>query len=541
MRARVGLALSGGGFRAAAFHLGVLKRLEELGVLQRIEALSTVSGGSVTGALYALRCAEHGGAPGSYKVDALIAEMRPFLTDNLRARALLGSPWRAARALGSVVSKRISRIGLMVKELDHQLFGGKTLDRLPPWIIINATNLRTGKGWRFMHDRAGDYLAGATEHTSAIRVAEAVAASAAYPGLTDSYAFATRWEQMRGDLLSEGRWERPPAKGPGYVSRWRARYGETKGPVHFPLVDGGLYDNEGVNALRGHKVTHAIISAVAPPEADTANGFGPSRTMRMVEVVHDRLGAATRQLAHEMTHGVHPTDAARRLSILAQSLRVAATGTDVPDALRTVLADGATEAETVAAVGMPPRGPQFIASAQMLLHHTELAENAFASPARGSYDVPSKYRGLEASLVAELSRVRTDLDALEPLVFGLLVAQGYFLTDFYVKLTMPELVFDDRSSQSWYAPGVAPEWAPAHQAVQSANANRTTVCAELEAAAKRLVLIGRVPLARHRWRYRINLTLVGVPVLAVLALPLGWLVYGAWKLAAFLIGVLLSL
>ena len=65
---RIGLALSGGGFRAAAYHLGVLKRLEEFGVLASIEALSTVSGGSITGALYALRCAEHGGAPGSYAV-----------------------------------------------------------------------------------------------------------------------------------------------------------------------------------------------------------------------------------------------------------------------------------------------------------------------------------------------------------------------------------------------------------------------------------------------------------------------------------------
>lgn len=102
-RPRIGLALSGGGFRAAAFHLGVLKRLEELGLLHRVEALSTVSGGSIVGALYALRCTEHGGAPGSYSVDALIAEVRPFLTENLRARALLGSPWRALRALGSFV------------------------------------------------------------------------------------------------------------------------------------------------------------------------------------------------------------------------------------------------------------------------------------------------------------------------------------------------------------------------------------------------------------------------------------------------------
>lgn len=160
---RIGLALSGGGFRAAAFHIGVLKRLEELRVLHRVEVLSTVSGGSITGALYALRCSQRGGAAGDYPVDELVAEMRPFLARNLRARALFGSPWRAFRALMSIVSTRVSRIGLMVDELDRQLFHGTTLDQLPPWIAINATNLRTGKGWRFFRDRAGDSLIGATE------------------------------------------------------------------------------------------------------------------------------------------------------------------------------------------------------------------------------------------------------------------------------------------------------------------------------------------------------------------------------------------
>jgi predicted acylesterase/phospholipase RssA len=51
---KFGLALSGGGFRAALFHLGVLARLAELDVLHRIEALSCVSGGSIIGAHYYL-------------------------------------------------------------------------------------------------------------------------------------------------------------------------------------------------------------------------------------------------------------------------------------------------------------------------------------------------------------------------------------------------------------------------------------------------------------------------------------------------------
>ena len=53
-RAKLGLALSGGGFRASFFHLGVLKRLAELDLLRHVEVLSTVSGGSIIGALYIL-------------------------------------------------------------------------------------------------------------------------------------------------------------------------------------------------------------------------------------------------------------------------------------------------------------------------------------------------------------------------------------------------------------------------------------------------------------------------------------------------------
>lgn len=49
---RIGLALSGGGYRAAVFHTGVLEALESLGV--RVTHLSTVSGGSLIGAYYAV-------------------------------------------------------------------------------------------------------------------------------------------------------------------------------------------------------------------------------------------------------------------------------------------------------------------------------------------------------------------------------------------------------------------------------------------------------------------------------------------------------
>ena len=54
---KVGLALSGGGFRASFYHLGVLARLAELDVLRHVDVLSCVSGGSIVGACYWLNCA----------------------------------------------------------------------------------------------------------------------------------------------------------------------------------------------------------------------------------------------------------------------------------------------------------------------------------------------------------------------------------------------------------------------------------------------------------------------------------------------------
>ena len=52
---KVGLALSGGGYRASLFHIGVLARLAECNVLRRVEVLSCVSGGSIVGAYYYLK------------------------------------------------------------------------------------------------------------------------------------------------------------------------------------------------------------------------------------------------------------------------------------------------------------------------------------------------------------------------------------------------------------------------------------------------------------------------------------------------------
>src|SRR5262249_24327123 len=64
----VGVALSGGGMRSAAFNLGVLQALGRRGVLQRCDYLSTVSGGGYIGASFTslLGGGGYGVAPGTF-------------------------------------------------------------------------------------------------------------------------------------------------------------------------------------------------------------------------------------------------------------------------------------------------------------------------------------------------------------------------------------------------------------------------------------------------------------------------------------------
>ena len=58
---RLGLALSGGGFRATLFHLGVVRFLRDAGLLREITDIASVSGGSILGAHLALNWERYNG------------------------------------------------------------------------------------------------------------------------------------------------------------------------------------------------------------------------------------------------------------------------------------------------------------------------------------------------------------------------------------------------------------------------------------------------------------------------------------------------
>ena len=99
------LCLSGGGFRATLFHLGALRRLNELGLLHEIDTFVSVSGGSVTNGVLARRWDElkrgPAGGPSFVNFDTAVEErVRAFCRRDLRTEVLLWAratrtPWRA--------------------------------------------------------------------------------------------------------------------------------------------------------------------------------------------------------------------------------------------------------------------------------------------------------------------------------------------------------------------------------------------------------------------------------------------------------------
>jgi tetratricopeptide (TPR) repeat protein len=135
---KLGLALSGGGFRASLFHIGVLARLAESNVLRHVEVLSCVSGGSIVGAYYYLKLRQllqskedHEIEDAEYVtlVDRLIKEFLDGVQLNLRGAAERGHRRQLADALVALLEDGSSRRAVPA---DVLLEGCKRCSRRPP-------------------------------------------------------------------------------------------------------------------------------------------------------------------------------------------------------------------------------------------------------------------------------------------------------------------------------------------------------------------------------------------------------------------------
>ncbi len=273
---KIGLALSGGGFRASLFHLGVMARLAELDVLRSVEVLSCVSGGSIVGAYYYLAVrhllqtkTEQEITREDYIkiVHDMIGQFTEGVQRNIRTRIAV-NPIKNLRMFYSQNYSRTTRAaelyeenlyarvkdggenaerwinGLTIaplieqsgKKIQAQNFAPKyenwRREAKIPILVLNAATLNTGHTWQFTASWMGEtpaaidseidgndrlrrmYYSDAPEDFQKIRLGVAVGSSAAVPGV---------FEPITLDHLY-----------PNRIIR---------------LVDGGVCDNQGVASL----------------------------------------------------------------------------------------------------------------------------------------------------------------------------------------------------------------------------------------------------------------------------------------------------
>jgi NTE family protein len=172
------LCLSGGGYRAMLFHVGAIIRLNELGKLRSLARVSSVSGGSITAGVLGATWSELDFGP-----DGVAGNLHAVVIDRIlrMARTTVDKP---SILRGLALPFRTIGEGVAAA-YDEHLFHGRTLQDLPaagvgPRFVINATNVQTGKLFRFSRPYAGDYSVGLWRDPTT-RLADAVAASSAFP------------------------------------------------------------------------------------------------------------------------------------------------------------------------------------------------------------------------------------------------------------------------------------------------------------------------------------------------------------------------
>ena len=285
---KVGLALSGGGFRASLYHLGVLAQLAELDVLRNVEVLSCVSGGAIIGAYYYLKVRnllqenlDKDITREDYirVVHEMIDEFLSGVQKNIRTRVAI-NPLKNFRMFWSTDYSRTVRAAELYEQYLYALvkdghptkkerylndltiapltetsdgpkknttFNPKyqnwTRSAKIPILVLNAATLNTGHTWQFTASWMGEAPAGidtdvdgndrlrrmyyseAPEGHKQIRLGQAVGASAAVPGV---------FEPLTMDNLF-----------PDRILR---------------LADGGVCDNQGVATLLEQDCKVVLVS-----------------------------------------------------------------------------------------------------------------------------------------------------------------------------------------------------------------------------------------------------------------------------------------
>ena len=250
------LTLSGGGTRAAAFSYGVIEEMRktrlpgsEKTLLDEVDVISTVSGGSFTGAYYAL-----------FGQRIFDDYKEKFLYRNIQGELVssLFSPITLVR----LASPYFSRIDLAAELYDRTIFDGSTFKALAdkstrPFLIINSTNLYTGSRFEF----TGDQFTYIGSDILSYPVSRAVAASSAFPFLLSPLTLVNQpypdgYAMPEADRMALKDYEYN--KGRYYGALNNTLYADKENHPYLHLVDGGLADNIGLRAIQDLYVRGAI-------------------------------------------------------------------------------------------------------------------------------------------------------------------------------------------------------------------------------------------------------------------------------------------
>ncbi|WP_369631524.1 MULTISPECIES: patatin-like phospholipase family protein [unclassified Variovorax] len=252
------VAFSGGGARAAAFGLGVLRELKATPLdqdgrqgtlLDTVGLVSGVSGGSVLAAYYAAFGDE---VFTRFEPEFLrIGFQDQLVTQAMQPRTLwhLSSPWYGR---GHVLAERF----------DHLFRGRRFADVAArpgaPQLVVGATDLTTGAPFEFTHEQ----LALLCSDLSEVPLSFAVAASAAVPLLLAPLTLRNHAGQCQTAA--------PPLDEAKTDENFRSRmfrlsaesYGDAQLRPFIHLVDGGVSDNLGVRPLLDRMIVDGSLERV---------------------------------------------------------------------------------------------------------------------------------------------------------------------------------------------------------------------------------------------------------------------------------------
>ena len=223
LREGMALCLSGGGYRAMLFHVGVLWRLNDARLLRGLKRISSVSGGSITAGVLGVNWLQLGFDELGLAKQFLEQVVQPL-------RGLAARTLDRGSVVGGILLPGMTISDFLASAYDRHLFHGATLQALPddsqgPRFVINATNVQSGALWRFMKPYMRDYRVGEVKRPQ-VPLALAVAASSAFPPILSPVRLELGEEDFTpGSGLDL---QRPPFTTDVYLS------------------DGGVYDNLGL-------------------------------------------------------------------------------------------------------------------------------------------------------------------------------------------------------------------------------------------------------------------------------------------------------